>query len=152
MIFSRQVRGAGDDETSVRKPADEKVSVVQVETPEIDNTAVAEPEMPYASDEPVNEKMPAEPEEALSEDTFDDGEIIESVDAAASAPAAFASADISSAWAKTLEKIDAPLASKISQATIELKENELLLILNGGQAVFEDAIKKNLKSLESIIR
>ena len=61
------------------------------------------------------------------------------------------SGDLSSAWAKTLEKIDAPLASKISQASVEFKGDELLLTLDGGHSVFEDAIKKNLKSLENIV-
>jgi len=150
-FFSRQVRGSADDEISVNTPSVKTAPVVQRETPETDKTAAAEPEMPYASDEPVDETMPEEPEGPLSDDTVDDREIIESVDEAASVPAAFAGADISSAWAKTLEKIDAPLASKISQATIELMENELLLTLNGGHAVFEDAIKKNIKSLEDIV-
>jgi DNA polymerase-3 subunit gamma/tau len=150
-FFSRQVRGSAADEISVNTAAEKTVPVVQAETPETDNNAVGEPEMPYASDAPDDEAMPEEPEGLASEDTPDEGEIIESIDEAASAPAAFSSADIASAWARTLEKIEAPLASKISQATIELKENELLLTLNGGHTVFEDAIKKNIKSLEGIV-
>jgi DNA polymerase III subunit gamma/tau len=64
---------------------------------------------------------------------------------------ATAAGDIFAAWAKVLEKIDPPLASKISQAGVELKGNDLLLTLNGGHAVFEDAIKKGLKSLEALV-
>jgi len=59
--------------------------------------------------------------------------------------------NLSSAWAKTLEKIDPPLASKISRASVEFKGDGLLLTLDGGHSVFEDAIKKNLKSLEKIM-
>ncbi len=136
-FFSRQVRSSTADEISVNTPSGE--------------TTPVEMGTLHASDAPTDEAMPEESEEALSEDAPDDEEIIESVEEAASAPPASAGADIASAWAKTLEKIDAPLASKISQATVELKENELLLTLNGGHAVFEDAIKKNIKSLESIV-
>jgi DNA polymerase-3 subunit gamma/tau len=58
---------------------------------------------------------------------------------------------ISSLWEKTLERVDTPLASKISKADVELKGNDLFLTLNGGHAVFEDAIKKNLRSIEKIL-
>ncbi|MEC4676962.1 MAG: DNA polymerase III subunit gamma/tau [Nitrospirota bacterium] len=59
--------------------------------------------------------------------------------------------DISYFWKKTLEKIDAPLASKISQAEFAFKDDELTLNLNGGQAVFEDSIRKKLESIEQIL-
>ncbi len=59
--------------------------------------------------------------------------------------------DISYFWKKTLEKIEAPLASKISQADFEFKNGELTLNLNGGQAVFEDSIRKKLESIEQIL-
>ena len=62
-----------------------------------------------------------------------------------------ASGYLSSAWAKALDKIEAPLASKISQACVEFKDDEILLTLDGGHAVFEDAIKKGLKPLENIV-
>jgi DNA polymerase-3 subunit gamma/tau len=59
--------------------------------------------------------------------------------------------DISNLWEKTLKRIDAPLASKVSQAVVEMKGNELILTLNGGHAVFEDAIRKNLNMLEEVL-
>ncbi|MDH4231160.1 MAG: DNA polymerase III subunit gamma/tau [Nitrospirota bacterium] len=149
--FSRQVRGSADEGISVNTPPVKTAPVAQKESPETERTATAEPEMSYASDEPVNEIMLEKPKGPLSENSSYEEESIESADEPSGAPAASAGADIASAWAKTLEKIDAPLASKISQATVELKESELLLTLNGGNAVFEDAIKKNLKSLEGIV-
>lgn len=59
--------------------------------------------------------------------------------------------DISLCWQRTLEKIEAPLSSKLSQAGFELKGDELFLALNGGQTVFKDAISKNLKLIEKIL-
>ena len=56
--------------------------------------------------------------------------------------------DISGIWEKALKRIDPPLASKIAQAEVSLQGSEWLMVLNGGQAVFEDAIRKNLKALE----
>jgi DNA polymerase-3 subunit gamma/tau len=38
---------------------------------------------------------------------------------------------VSSLWEKTLERVDTPLASKISKADVELKGNDLFLTLNG---------------------
>jgi DNA polymerase-3 subunit gamma/tau len=150
-FYSRQVHGAAAEEISGLKPADKPVPAVQAETTEIDTSPYKEPEILHASDEPVKDEMREDPEEGLAEETSEDMDSDESVEEASLPPVSVSSADISSAWAKTLEKIDAPLASKISQATIELKENELLLTLNGGHAVFEDAINKNIKSLENIV-
>ncbi|MEW6107832.1 MAG: DNA polymerase III subunit gamma/tau [Nitrospirota bacterium] len=61
------------------------------------------------------------------------------------------SKDILYCWERTLGRIEAPLASKISQARVELKGDELLLTLNGGHAVFEESIKMNLKSIEKML-
>lgn len=58
---------------------------------------------------------------------------------------------IVSSWEKTLEKIDAPLASKLSKAAYEFSGEEFVITLNGGHSVFEDAIKKNLRSIEKIM-
>lgn len=58
---------------------------------------------------------------------------------------------IASSWEKTLEKIDAPLASKLSKAAYEFSGEEFVITLNGGHSVFEDAIKKNLRSIEKIM-
>jgi len=56
--------------------------------------------------------------------------------------------DIASVWKKVLETIDAPLASKLENAAIELRGSELQIILNGGHAVFQDTISRNLKAIE----
>jgi DNA polymerase III subunit gamma/tau len=59
--------------------------------------------------------------------------------------------DLKAAWERTIARIDPPLASKILQAGVEFKENGLLLTLDGGHAVFEDSIKKNIKTIENIL-
>jgi len=56
--------------------------------------------------------------------------------------------DISALWKKVIETIDAPLASKLAHAHIELQGSELQIILNGGHAVFRDTISENLKAIE----
>lgn len=53
-------------------------------------------------------------------------------------------------WERAIKKMDAPLASKLSRADFRLNGNELKIILNGGDSVFADSIKKNLKVLEKI--
>lgn len=59
--------------------------------------------------------------------------------------------DISEVWERTVARIQPPLASKLLQTKVELKGNELFLTLNGGHAVFEDSINKNLKTIEKIL-
>ncbi|NJD55310.1 MAG: DNA polymerase III subunit gamma/tau [Nitrospirae bacterium] len=59
-----------------------------------------------------------------------------------------ADTDFPSVWRKVLSTIDAPLASKLEHAAVELRGNDVQIILNGGQAVFQDTISKNLKSIE----
>jgi len=54
-------------------------------------------------------------------------------------------------WERTIKKIDAPLASKLSRADYKLTEDELKIILNGGDSVFADSIRKNLKLLEKTL-
>jgi DNA polymerase-3 subunit gamma/tau len=61
------------------------------------------------------------------------------------------SPDIEKAWETTLEKIGPPLASKLSQAGIQLNGSELSLVLDSGHAVFEDSIKSNLPEIERIL-
>jgi DNA polymerase-3 subunit gamma/tau len=56
-----------------------------------------------------------------------------------------------SAWERTVARIDPPLASKITHAAAEFGEDTLLLTLDGGHAVFEDAIRKNLKDIEKVL-
>jgi DNA polymerase-3 subunit gamma/tau len=54
-------------------------------------------------------------------------------------------------WERTVAKVEHRLASKLSQAAAELRGDELFLTLNGGQAVFEDSIRKELKTIEGIL-
>ncbi|MHB8882581.1 MAG: DNA polymerase III subunit gamma/tau [Thermodesulfovibrionales bacterium] len=61
------------------------------------------------------------------------------------------SVGITEAWEKVLSRVDPPLASKLSQTHIELSGQELVLTLNGGHAVFEDSIKKNLSEIERLL-
>ncbi|MGC2062137.1 MAG: DNA polymerase III subunit gamma/tau [Thermodesulfovibrionales bacterium] len=59
--------------------------------------------------------------------------------------------DIAKTWKELLLRLNPPLASKLSQTHCELKDHDLLLTLNGGQAVFEDSIKENMKEIEKIL-
>jgi hypothetical protein len=59
--------------------------------------------------------------------------------------------DIREVWKKVLETVDAPLASKLEHADIELNGDELKVILNGGHAVFQETIAKNLKAIEKVL-
>jgi len=56
--------------------------------------------------------------------------------------------DIGTVWKKVIETIDAPLASKLEHSTIELTGDEVRIILNGGHAVFQNTINKNLGEIE----
>ena len=53
-------------------------------------------------------------------------------------------------WERTVARVEPPLASKLAHAAAVLKGDELCLTLNGGQAVFEESIKSNLKTIENI--
>lgn len=150
-LYSRQFAGYVDTIPDA-KPAGKTVQTVQaVQTETQEVKQIAEPELLYAVEQPAEEEMPAKPEETLSEDSPEDADSNEVPEEIPSDSPIISDRDILAVWAKTLEKIDAPLASKISQAHIELNGDELLLTLNGGHSVFEDAIKKNLKSLENIV-
>ncbi len=54
-------------------------------------------------------------------------------------------------WQRTLSKVEHRLASKLAQAEAEIRGGELLLTLNGGQALFEESIRKELKTVEGIL-
>jgi DNA polymerase-3 subunit gamma/tau len=99
----------------------------------------------------AEEEIPEDAAADISGDIADSEDTEEPVEEISSVIPPVANVNLSSAWAKTLEKIDPPLASKISQSSVEFREDGLLLTLDGGHAVFEDAIKKNLKSLEKIM-
>jgi DNA polymerase-3 subunit gamma/tau len=51
---------------------------------------------------------------------------------------------------RAIKKMDPPLASKISKAQFKLIRNKLVLILNGGDSLFADSIKKNARLIERI--
>jgi DNA polymerase-3 subunit gamma/tau len=53
-------------------------------------------------------------------------------------------------WERAIKKMDAPLSSKLSRAEFKLNKNELKIILNGGDSLFTDSIRKNLKTMERI--
>lgn len=53
-------------------------------------------------------------------------------------------------WERAIKKMDAPLASKLSRTEFKLNDNELRIILNGGDTVFADSIRKDLRILEKI--
>jgi DNA polymerase-3 subunit gamma/tau len=53
-------------------------------------------------------------------------------------------------WEKAIKKIETPLASKLERAQYKLTGEELKIILNGGDSVFGDSIRKNLGLIEKI--
>jgi DNA polymerase-3 subunit gamma/tau len=59
--------------------------------------------------------------------------------------------DIEKAWEATLEKVDPPLASKLSQAEIRMDGSELSMVFDSGHAFLEDSIKTNIPELEQIL-
>lgn len=59
--------------------------------------------------------------------------------------------DIDKAWKQLVSRMSQPLASQLDQTHYELKDHDLLLTLNGGQAFFEDSIKGNIKEIEKIL-
>jgi DNA polymerase-3 subunit gamma/tau len=53
-------------------------------------------------------------------------------------------------WERAINKIETPLASKLARAQYKLTGEELKIILNGGDSVFADSIRKNLGLIEKI--
>jgi DNA polymerase-3 subunit gamma/tau len=53
-------------------------------------------------------------------------------------------------WDRAIKRMDPPLASKLSKANFKLIGDKLILTLNGGDSVFADSIKKNIKLTEQI--
>jgi DNA polymerase-3 subunit gamma/tau len=51
---------------------------------------------------------------------------------------------------RAIKKMEPPLASKLAKAKLRLIGNKLLITLNGGDSLFADSIKKNVRSLEQI--
>lgn len=59
--------------------------------------------------------------------------------------------DISSVWDNTVSAIEPPLSSFLSNATVRLSGEELLLTLDAGQALFEDSVRKNLDLIGDLV-
>ena len=154
-LYSRKIPGPATDSVPDSKPSDKTVSASQPETTAVIREKTPEPPISEVAEPFVEENMTRKPEavlaDTISEDIPGDEDISASSEKNPSSPLPDTNRDISSAWTKTLEKIGTPLASKISQASVAFKGDELLLTLDGGHAVFEDAIKKNLKSLETLV-
>lgn len=153
-FYSKQIAGPAAGKAQEGKTFGktvQTVQAVQTEAPDILPEKVREPEMQYTSEEPTEEKTEEKPEDTPEENTLEDSEDDDTPEKFSSVPEVAQSGDLSSAWAKALDKIEAPLASKISQASVEFKDDGILLTLDGGHAVFEDAIKKGLKPLENIV-
>lgn len=53
-------------------------------------------------------------------------------------------------WERAIKKMETPLASKLDRAQFKLTGDELKIILNGGDSVFADSIRKNLGLIEKI--
>jgi DNA polymerase-3 subunit gamma/tau len=148
-LYSRQFSGTTNRQPPSAALSRKNIPPVEEEKPDM-KTKQAEPEIADTAELSVEEEIPEGPSADIPDERTED-EGGSSALETQTAPLPDTGVDISSAWIKTLEKIDAPLASKISQAGIEFNGNELLLTLDGGHAVFEDAIKKNLKTVENIL-
>jgi DNA polymerase-3 subunit gamma/tau len=59
--------------------------------------------------------------------------------------------DITVIWQKVLDSIDAPLASKLEHAAVELTGDQLQVTLQSSQALFIDMIRKSLSDIEKIL-
>ncbi len=59
--------------------------------------------------------------------------------------------DITIIWQEVLDNIDAPLASKLEHAAIELTGDQLQVTLQSSQALFIDTIRKSLAAIEKTL-
>jgi DNA polymerase-3 subunit gamma/tau len=131
-IPARPVPAAQQQKTPPAPPAaaapkpEEDIS--EVEEEDNDTSAGPEPES-EAEQEPV-----AEPDESI-----------------ALPPEQPAETDINAIWHKVLNAIDAPLASKLEHASVELIGDQLHLVLNGGHAVFQNTISGSLGDIEKVL-
>lgn len=149
--YSRHVPGTAVKTAASDIPSEEDVSPQKEGIPDVKAKQPDRPDIPDTDELSDEEEKPG----GFSSDNLDETAEDEDIGDSSFNPAAVqlpdSDSDLSAAWKKTLEKIDAPLASKISQAHIAFQGNEVLLTLDGGHAVFEDAIKKNLKTIENIL-
>lgn len=129
---------------TVSEPAPENKRKVlsRAAEPLEETTREPQPELPAdIQDEELGDTPPE-----LGEDISDlDENTAEDIPGAISTPE---DQDIASVWKKVLETIGAPLASKLQHAAIELRGSDLQIILNGGHAVFQDTISRNLSAIE----
>jgi len=109
---------------------------------------LSSPQPETDADVPYEEEVAATPAPDRADSADPEADTAEDIPETAHIPEA---GDISSAWKKVIETIDAPLASKLEHARIELQGTELRIILNGGHAVFRDTISKNLDAIEQKI-
>lgn len=54
-------------------------------------------------------------------------------------------------WDRCIKRLELPLASKLLKAKYKVQDNVVLLILNGGDSIFADSIKRNARSIENAI-
>lgn len=101
--------------------------------------------------EPAEDRVRPGPEESGEEVRKQESPSVDVRDVPAGEASGSSGRGLELAWEKTLERIEAPLASKLLQTSLELNGDELTLVLNGGHAVFEDAITKGKKSIEKIL-
>ncbi len=112
-------------------PAQKPVSVTETEAAElIEEDIEDEPLLDVGEEESVSEEPPAG--------------ILQTSTAAKDN-------DITVIWQKVLDSIDAPLASKIEHAAIELTGDQLQITLQSSQALFLDMVRKSLANIEKIL-
>jgi DNA polymerase-3 subunit gamma/tau len=105
----------------------------QIVAPRVDDHALQKPAEKRQADDKEKESAPPPPPHQQGSTTQDAGD------------------QGKSAWERTVARIDPPLASKVAQASAELRGDTFHLTLDGGHAVFEDSIRANIKDIEKIL-
>lgn len=117
-------------------------------------TAVSRPSVPEAAvsreqhGEAGGEECDVSEENAAAQETDESPAEAGAVKEDGDPPSEMGGQDV---WERTVAKVDPPLASKLMHANAEIRGDELFLSLNGGQAVFEESIRKELKTLEKMV-
>jgi len=120
------------------------------EAPRMQEPAAPEPARQTAGTEEVIAEQAADTQEAEKGAEEDQTPELHT-DAAAGEGTPESPGGMEGAWERVLARIEPPLASKLAPAATEVRGDELFLTLNGGQAVFEDSIKKELKTIEKLV-
>jgi DNA polymerase-3 subunit gamma/tau len=124
--------------------APEGADTVRKMSPEVSPIAVPAPQPETEADLPDDDEVDVSP--PLVDDITGPGdEMDEEAHQTTTIPDG---TDIAAVWEKVLGTIDAPLASKLEHAHIELHDDNLQIILNGGHAVFQNTIGRNLPEIE----